>query len=161
MGAWGKGIVSAALVWLVACGGGTDPAPEGPGTTPDAQEASEASESPSPGFLAFDYKPVDLKTCDNTFRLGTARRVTLEAPETVGTTIFRPGCITDVAVGKVEITLKNTSTNLHNVIVEGNDHELVTGAGETGSATFMLASGDDQIGFQCTIHDRMYGAFFR
>ena len=147
------------LTCLVACGGGQiEPggpagAPTGNATTPDATEAPV-------GFLSYAYKSVALKTCDNKVRLGHEKRITLEAPETVGTTIFEPGCITDVRGDQVEITLDNTSTNLHNIIVEGNDHELVVGAGEKGSDTFQLPD-DDEIGFQCTIHDRMYGAFFR
>ena len=150
----------ALLATLVACGGDGDARPERPEPAGSAEATPGGAESPQ-GFLGYGYKTVDPKTCDNTTPLGKRERITIEAPDTVGTTIFLPGCVTDVKGERVEITLNNTSTNLHNIIVEGNEGELVTGAGEKASMTFELALDDDQIGFQCTIHDRMYGAFFR
>ena len=159
MSAWPRVVVFSLLVWLGACGADGDP---GDGQARPTSSADTSTPSPEePGFLGYEYKPVDPATCDGTLRLGGKTRIAIEAPDTVGTTIFRPACVTDVSAEEVVITLNNTSTNLHNVIVEGNDHELVAGAGESSSATFALAPDDDQIGFQCTIHDRMYGAFFR
>lgn len=149
-----------AAIVLAACGSDRTPSSGGP----QQQGVPSRSASPTPaGFLDFPYVEVERTTCDDLVRLGDRSKVTFTTPDKVGAAPFVPRCLTGVRATELEITLHNTSKMglVHNIIVEGNESELLVQPGEKATERFELAKDDRQINFQCTIHDPMYGAFFR
>ena len=147
------------LVLATACGGSDDPpAPaEAQATTPDAEETEE----PPNASVGYDYQVMERSRCEGTAALGKKSSIELVLKKgALLATPFKPNCITDVAGDAVKVTILNNDDDLHNFIVEGNDFELRVAPGDKGSVKVELPD-QPQIGFQCTIHPPMYGAFFR
>jgi hypothetical protein len=154
-------LVGASLL-MGGCGDATDT------TARDA--AAEAASQPTPeetfGFGDYNYQRVSKNECSGTARLGEADRLTIpvvNAKSGVGE-YFKPNCITGVRRDRrLTIEVVNRADIAHNIIVKGNDGELLVQPGEKGEIEVELTAWEDgQIGFQCSIHaPYMNGAFFQ
>jgi hypothetical protein len=152
------------LVWvlvllpLTACGGSNESDP--PASSRETQEASP-EESREFEFADYDYTHVGRKDCQKPERIGSKRSVTMVTPEIIGAAVFVPDCLIDVKRNKISVTVVNKSSSLHNLIVEGNDFELLVQPKSRESVEVDL-NRQAQIAFACTIHPRfMFGAIFR
>jgi hypothetical protein len=147
---------------LEACGRSNDDRADVAEAQPAAMPSEEASESPPNASVGYDYQDVKPSKCETSESLGKKGSIDLVIPadtNVIGTP-FIPMCITDVKVDEVEVTISNEMFHEHNFIVEGNDFELALPPQDSASVTVALGS-QKEIGFQCTIHAAMYGAFFR
>ena len=150
---------------LSSCGG--SPAAEEqrttePKTTPGS--ATEAEPSPSSGyaFAGYEFKKVTKGGCVETMDLGGAKELSMDIhrPKSGAGEFFYPNCLTNVKQDHLTVKLANSGTLDHNFIVEGNEVELIVPAGKKGKVDINLGAAKE-IGFQCTIHEFMFGAFFR
>jgi hypothetical protein len=156
-------VISCALVGLmVACGGSDEPNEPAAQDSPESVPAeADLDDDSGYGFSDWKFQKVAPKACEQTEKLGAKKSIKLETPDVVGAVVFRPMCLTDVKSDEVTVTVVNTSGgNTHNFIVEGNEVEIIVPAGEKDTVEVTLPD-QPQVGFQCTIHPPMYGAFFR
>ena len=150
---------------LSSCGG--SPAAEEQGTAePTTAQESETEAEPSPSstfaFAGYEFKKVTKGGCVETKELGEAKELSIDIqrPPSGAGEFFHPNCLTNVRQDHLTVKLTNSGTLDHNFIVEGNEVELIVPAGKKGKVGVELGAAKE-IGFQCTIHDFMFGAFFR
>ena len=153
------------VVALSSCGG--SPAAEEQGASEPATtlgSATEAEPSPSPtyAFADYEFKKVTKGGCVETMDLGGAKELSMDIhrPKSGAGEFFYPNCLTNVEQDHLTVKLANNGTLDHNFIVEGNEVELIVPAGMKGTVDVELGAAKE-IGFQCTIHEFMFGAFFR
>ena len=149
---------------LSSCGGSPaeEEKPAEPPTAPAGATEAEPSPSSTYAFADYEFKKVTKGGCVETKALGEAGKLSMDIhrPKSGAGEFFYPNCLTNVKGDHLTVELANSGTLDHNFIVEGDDVELVVPAGKKGRVSVELGAAKE-IGFQCTIHDFMFGAFFR
>lgn len=155
----GRQLSVAVLIAVAAVGCGESSEPE-PRVDVGANETEETpSESPGYAYSDYDFTEFNPKGCYKKESLGAKSSVKIGVVPLTGAYPFNPSCLTDVKIDEVTVTLVSDNAT-HNMIVEGDDVELIAGPGEKASATFELAD-EPIVYFACTYHPAMVGAFFR